>query len=454
LAIDPMNLADDPGISHPPPAPPAPGLAEPCAGHAGERRRWSERPLAFVRAGLFAHAALVPITIAGAQIAMGVVLLSHLVSLASWRTRRVVPDPLALPIAAFVALKAASAAVSADPASAFRAMTGDWILLFYLLLRQTVRSRELGRSLLSVFLASSTLCGAMAVVQYVDGWDYIRSRPLQRMGTGYIATGFFGHHLTFGGVVLIAFAAAFAQAVFARGRGRAMAAVAAGIMGAGLLASLSRTAWVGAGGALVMVAAMAGRRAIAAVAVAGGAAGGAMLLSPTFLARLRSIAGVLDQPRARLWETALRIAADHPLLGAGPGSWSRLFPAYRVPGHYENVGHAHNDVLNQLAQVGVLGATAWIAIWVRYFVVSVRGRRRAAPDAGDLALSAAGIAAVGAFLVGGLGQCFFTDEEVAMALWLVVACTLAASAPPEVGRFAPAATGAGIAGRAGEGREP
>jgi O-antigen ligase len=274
------------------------------------------------------------------------------------------------------------------------------------------------------------------------------------MGTGHIATGFFGHHLTFGGVVLIAFAAAFAQAVFTRGRGRVMPAIAAGVMGAGLLASLSRTAWVGAGAALVIVAAMAGRRAIAAVAVAGAAAGGVMLLSPTFLARLRSIAGVFDQPRARLWETALRIAADHPLLGAGPGSWARLFSAYRVPGHYENTGHAHNDVLNQLAQVGVLGAMAWIAIWVRYFAVSVRSRRRAAPDAAEThVLSAAGIAAVGAFLAGGLGQCFFTDEEVAMALWLVVACTLAASAGSGSDLLADAEPGTRAASGSGGGRE-
>ena len=48
-------------------------------------------------------------------------------------------------------------------------------------------------------------------------------------------------------------------------------------------------------------------------------------------------------------------------------------------------------------------------------------------------LPAATLAAVAGLLIGGLGQCFYTDEEVAMALWLVIACGLAVPSVLPVG---------------------
>ena len=45
----------------------------------------------------------------------------------------------------------------------------------------------------------------------------------------------------------------------------------------------------------------------------------------------------------------------------------------------------------------------------------------------DLDWEGAAAAGLTGFLAGGVGQCFFTDEEVAMTLWMVLACGVAAA---------------------------
>ena len=94
---------------------------------------------------------------------------------------------------------------------------------------------------------------------------------------------------------------------------------------------------------------------------------------------IRGILGRLDA-----WELALRIAAHHPLVGVGPGTFGMAYLQYRGTDLiYEVHSHAHSLILHALASLGVVGLLAhfWLAAtfavtaWRRWRAETERARR-------------------------------------------------------------------------------
>jgi O-antigen ligase len=117
-----------------------------------------------------------------------------------------------------------------------------------------------------------------------------------------------------------------------------------------------------------------------------------------------------------LWDAALRIFHDHPLTGVGPGGFHRVFSAYH-PGPLDGEtdwGSAHNLYLHQLAERGLVGAAALLALCATLLFRAVRAARA---DADTRALWAAG--AVAAFLAMSLTETAFQNEQFSALLLLV-----------------------------------
>ena len=100
--------------------------------------------------------------------------------------------------------------------------------------------------------------------------------------------------------------------------------------------------------------------------------------SPAFAARvdrtllvLGGSEGALDQAsagRVRIWKTALRMAAAHPVAGVGVRGFRYAYPQFAAPGDAfvaaggdEGALHAHQIVLEVLAETGTIGLLLWIA---------------------------------------------------------------------------------------------
>jgi O-antigen ligase len=390
----------------------------------GRGGRIGDLGVAMATSGAFAFAAFAPISIAAFQMSAGIAFLGATLAIASgrWSYRR---GPLDLPLLIFLAVDILSAVLAVDRARAFRCIRGDWIIAFLPIFTQALRtSRDVKRAF-RILLVSSTLVAAYAILQMFGGRDILRDRGLEPIGPLYIATGLFGHHLTYGGSVLITASLAAAWLV---GAGSSRDRIAGGVTGllqiGGVIASFARTSWAGLFVAIAAIAlSVRGwiRRA-AIVAILAGVAG-ALAIHPI---RMR-LAGVLsfgDDPRVRLWHTAIRIWEAHPILGAGPGSFKSLFAKYKVPGTYMATGHPHNDFLNILVQSGILGLAAFAFIWIRYFRTISSARGRIADNDPRRPLLLAGIVVVAAFFVGAMGQCFITDEEVGCLFWFFVAGSL------------------------------
>ena len=134
---------------------------------------------------------------------------------------------------------------------------------------------------------------------------------------------------------------------------------------AALELTASRGAWIGAAaGAAVLVACAPRARAallalvLASVVVATAAIGRDRETVMRRLASVPSVQANLD--RWALWTAVPRIVRDHPALGTGYGTFTRVWPHYRPDTVHEEKPTAHNVYLNFAAETGLAGLAAFL----------------------------------------------------------------------------------------------
>lgn len=177
------------------------------------------------------------------------------------------------------------------------------------------------------------------------------------------------------------------------------------LIGAGLLASWSRGAWLGAVAGVLIVLVLRSRQAAVMSALAALALVSLLLLgalSPTLapqplverLADLPAYFGLTDvlaQPvtdenfsvveRLAHWVAAQRMWESSPWFGVGAGNYAAVYPAVRLPRWEDALGHAHNVYLNVLGETGLLGLAAYLALWSGVLVWAWRQARHAGKSA-------------------------------------------------------------------------
>jgi tetratricopeptide (TPR) repeat protein len=157
---------------------------------------------------------------------------------------------------------------------------------------------------------------------------------------------------------------------------RILLALCGATIGAGIVFSLSRGAWVATGVSLLGMGVMAAARRkeerprrwimlVPAVLLLG------LLLriglEPVFLRLERSATAEQVESigsRLEIWKSAAAMFAHYPVAGAGPGLYGWLFPAFRPPGLNGHAWYAHCDYLQVLAEGGLVAglAGAWLLV--------------------------------------------------------------------------------------------
>ncbi len=175
------------------------------------------------------------------------------------------------------------------------------------------------------------------------------------------------------------------------GVGAFLAAGASAVMGAAILASFTRGAWLGTLGALVIMPLLAGQRARV-VAMVGalvialfGLVGGFALLPASVHDRFSSITdsgGGQDVRSAFItaenfstierkaqWVAGLNMFASNRLLGVGLGNYNLRYPEFNVSAHFaqphggsHTIGHAHNYYIHIAAEAGFPGLGAYLLL--------------------------------------------------------------------------------------------
>jgi O-antigen ligase len=203
-----------------------------------------------------------------------------------------------------------------------------------------------------------------------------------------------------------------------------------------LFGTLSRGALVGL--AAVVLWAVATRRIRMGGVLAGGVVvAGVLLLAFTLwkpliherLAAKNKVAVANVESRQAYWKAAAQMAADHPVLGVGPGRFgveSTHYVLNNPTGIVDPV--VHNSYLEVLAEGGLPTLVAFLGFIVASWRLAARARRRfqAEHDADGLRLAAA----VQAALVVAIVSANFLSVQITVPLWLLggIAAVLALGA--------------------------
>lgn len=212
--------------------------------------------------------------------------------------------------------------------------------------------------------------------------------------SGGVSRGTYANRNHYAGLLEMALPFAVMQAVSLFRRGAmtvSLAMASAGVMLLGIVFSASRMGFLAALVCLVVMA-FAGARRKLQVAAAAGAAALAFVFLPTaqMISRISGLAAdVSSEARTRIWRETLPLIRAYPVFGCGLGAYESSFLPYKSVAPMQAVEFAHNDYLQLLAEMGILGFGVAIGIGC----LLVRSALRAAAGEGesrDLGLACTG----------------------------------------------------------------
>ena len=134
-----------------------------------------------------------------------------------------------------------------------------------------------------------------------------------------------------------------------------------------------------------------------------------------------------NHTRLVMWSTGMKIFADHPLLGIGDSDVHEVYVQYKSPDDPEGGGHLHNNYVQLLVTLGLVGFSVVAVMLAKVLMVEYAVFKKTAADwlAGSVALGA--FAAFIGFLANGFFEWNFGDHEIMVFVWFTVGLTLAAS---------------------------
>ncbi len=231
------------------------------------------------------------------------------------------------------------------------------------------------RSLVGTWCMVLSITGLYAVLQFFTGWDFVRpDRHLVNPQGGGVfkAIGFFSMSLTFAYAIGLSTVSVSTASLNRLGR-RAWPILALGTLG--VLASMSRGAWLSLVICIFIYAWFRARRVFLPLVLALGLGVVALAtLNDGLGSRVRDMVEMkLDNSmntRVHLWTAYSKLFESHPLLGVGLHDGHKQLPqTYEQYGIAETfVSHAHNVYLQWLAGTGVVGLLLYLFVCLWFLI--------------------------------------------------------------------------------------
>ena len=345
--------------------------------------------------GLYALLLLLPFSKASVEILFGVLLLGWGLERSRKASRRQTIwldpalRPLALAIGAYMTVCTLSVLGSDFRYLSLRGLIGKWLeyLMFLVIIADIARKPGVAQRSLWMLAGSSS-----AVALYGLGQDaYVMwVRALKQAGaiTHYPAfifqrmTGPYENPVDLATYLMVAIPVLLGLALSQRGRRRVGLFVLLGLLTLCVARTASLGAWIGLWiGLLVMSCCSASARRWGLLLLLGSVVGGGLFLQGT--GRLKPVmsfseTGKID--RVAMWQAALNMIQDRPVLGHGVNTFMSNYLKYWVGGERQP-RYAHNCYLQVAAETGLVGLATFLVLLWQLFVNLIDGwRRRAPPD--------------------------------------------------------------------------
>jgi O-antigen ligase len=418
-----------------------------------------------VNFGFYSLALFSPLSISATQAALSIILLSWIALMITERRFIFAKTSLNYPFLAYLCAVIIAAIFGVDFIHSAKSINKLWIILtFFSVLtfiphitpcEEPLRSRlcagfiediKMVRRLVYILLVVTSIVSIYGVLQHIfPGIDIARPegrKVVQWAEGGVASTGFFDHHMTYGGYLLLVFSLSFSLFLSnIKERGLLIFYVLSTILIAGgLISSMARNTWVGSLFAIFFIILFRIKNRIILSFVAGLIILSVVtytlvpvtyLFQSSILSRFKSIFDVSKNvERLYIWKSTIDMIIEHPLTGVGMDNYSKAIHDYRDKYNHEfgpgTDAHAHNNILTQAAEHGMLGLTAFLWIWVGFFKEGIRIYRdlRFKLSTQHSALSTSivlgGLGAIVGFHIAGMFENNFGDAEVATMVWFIM----------------------------------
>ena len=298
--------------------------------------------------------AALPVATAPMSIGVG---LCVTLTLLAWLTRsgpRRVSTPIDRPaLACLLAMGLATLTALDRPASATNLAKGLIPFMAGLAAWHALERRRATAALIALFVSGSVV-SLIGVGRFVAAGARYPAR----------AIGLTGFWMTYSLELLLVLSLALGVAITTPERRWRLGGLATALACAtGLVASFTRSAWLGLAVALAVLLGVRRRRAL-------------LVLVPLLLVtwftlpgdlgdRLRSAfdsSHVTNRERVMMWQAGLRAFRDHPVTGVGLQNLTTLLERYRLPGELEHPSHVHNSYFQVALASGVVGLAAFLVL--------------------------------------------------------------------------------------------
>jgi len=135
--------------------------------------------------------------------------------------------------------------------------------------------------------------------------------------------------------------------------------------------------------------------------------------------------------RVQIWRETLPMAADYRIFGSGLGTYGSVFQKYRASAPEYLVDFAHNDYLQLLAELGVIGFAIVGAAALTILVQIVRAVRRGPTTSHRLIAAACAAALVALMLDSSVDFDFYIPANAMLAAWIAGLGTAVGISPTE-----------------------
>jgi branched-subunit amino acid transport protein len=331
------------------------------------------------------------------------------------RWREAFSSPIVGFFGVFVALLVLSAVFSLHPGRSLFALKGLFTFLLVPLFADGIETVEDAGILVGALGVAAAAEACLGVWQYLHGADTLRDRIEATLS----------HYMTFSGILLVA-ALLFLGIALEGRRHRAAAGALAALLGATILLTFTRNAYVGL---FVAVAVYLALRRPAWLAALPAVAGGIYFAAPAGIRdRLVSTFNPADPTNRDRIDMAIaggRMVRDFPVFGVGLSLVKPYYPLYRVPDAVRwSVPHLHDNLVQIAAESGLFAAAAYVAILVCFFRTC--GEKLAKEENPDRrGLLAGALLAILGITAAGFFEYNFGDVEVLMTTLIVLSIPFA-----------------------------
>lgn len=144
-----------------------------------------------------------------------------------------------------------------------------------------------------------------------------------------------------------------------------------------------------------------------------------------------------NKERVYMWKAAIEMFKEHPLAGVGKGNWSKeakenYFPCFKKEWPvFGAFAHAHNVYLTLLAETGGIGLLLFLLFWSSIAWALFAGISRVQSGSLDMALIIGSLGSLGNLLVAGMFENNFGTSVVLLLISFLVGLSLSAACSVE-----------------------